>query len=201
MSFTCALGNCQGQSIFRSAFSLDPTKKTYNVVLNAYKLLFKSCGYELPKDKKVNYSRSSGMNRGDEFGADSTRNDQMSSHEVKGRQNTCYMRPDPYQMNHVNSGHFWLPDYQPYWNDHTNLVVQKCMISKYSLLISGIWRERRWTVIKQIWLITWWMFLFRMVYTLLCKTVSLLVQESLNFNKNFQELFFALNDHNTDCRN
>ena len=70
------------------------------------------------------------MNRGDEFDADSTSNDQMSSHEVKGRQNTCYMRPDPYQMKHVNSGHFWLPDYQPYWNDRSNLVVPKMHDSK-----------------------------------------------------------------------
>ena len=40
------------------------------------------------------------------------------------------MRPDPHQMKHVNSSHFWLPDYQPYWNDRSNLVVPKMYDSK-----------------------------------------------------------------------
>ena len=65
-------------------FSTDPNKKTRDVVLNACIALFKSCGYDMPKDKKINHSRSSGVNRGDDFGADSTRNDQISSHEFKG---------------------------------------------------------------------------------------------------------------------
>ena len=36
--------------------------------------------------------------------------------------NKCYMRQDPHQTKHVCSGHFWLPEYQPYWNARTHLM-------------------------------------------------------------------------------
>ena len=116
-------GNWQEQSIFKSVFIKDANKKSYNPTLNSCKTLFVTCGLQLPKDKKVNYSRSAGMNRADDFGAEKVNNDQMSAHDIKGRKNTSCMREDPHQVKHVNSGHFWAPEHQTHWNERSQLIV------------------------------------------------------------------------------
>lgn len=130
MSLKGVKGNWQEQSIFKSVFAEDANKKSYNPALNAYKIIFKKCGLSLPKDKKVNYSRSSGMNRADDFGAEKVNNDQMSSHEAKGRKNASCMRRDPHQVKHVNSGHFWAPEHQAHWNERSQLIVPKMFANK-----------------------------------------------------------------------
>ena len=106
--------------MFKSVFK-DDKKNTHSMALSSYKKVFEICGLKLPNAKKVNYSRSSGMNRADDLGAQCSANDQMSSHEVKGRKNNSYMRPDPHQIKHVNSGHIWAPFFQPYWNERSHI--------------------------------------------------------------------------------
>ena len=41
----------------------------------------------MPKEKKVNISRSTGMNRVDDTGELPVKNDQMTSHEIEDRKN------------------------------------------------------------------------------------------------------------------
>ena len=36
--------------------------------------------------------------------------------------NECSTRQDPHQTKHACSGHFWLPENQPYWNARTHLM-------------------------------------------------------------------------------
>ena len=45
----------------------------------------------------------------------------MSSHETCAK-NKCCARQDTHQMKHACSGHFWLPEHQPYWNARTHLM-------------------------------------------------------------------------------
>ena len=118
--------------------------KSYKITLAACKTLFDKCNVFLPKDKKVNYSRSSGVNRGDDWGAEKVNNDQMSSHDVQGRKNTSYMRPDPHQIKHVNSGHFWSPEYQPHWNERKHLAADANM--HYRLFPMNMWNHQRQAV-------------------------------------------------------
>ena len=84
-------GNWQGQSIYKSVFTSDGVKKSYNITLNSYKAIFNKCGYSLPMDKKVNLSRSAAMNRADDLGAENTKNNLMSSHEMRAKKTnaTC----------------------------------------------------------------------------------------------------------------
>ena len=102
-------GNWQDQSTFKSVLRLDNDKRSCDTALDAHKDVFKACKIPLSQQKKVNLSRSSGMNRADDFGAEPLRNDQMSSHDVKGRKSQSCMRQDPHQIKHVNSGHFCSP--------------------------------------------------------------------------------------------
>ena len=60
----------------------------------------------MPKEKKVNISRSTGMNRADDRGALPVKNDQMAFREIKDRKNQNYMRLNPHHFKHVCSGHF-----------------------------------------------------------------------------------------------
>ena len=62
------------------------------------------------------------MNRADDFGAENTKNNLMSSHETRAKKCKSYMRQDPHQIKHVSSGHFWLPEHQPHWNAMTHLI-------------------------------------------------------------------------------
>ena len=80
--------------------------------------MFNKCGHPLPMDKKVNLSKSAAINRADDLGAE---NMKITSHETRAK-NKCYMRQDPHQIKHVCSGHFWLPEHQPYWNAMTHLM-------------------------------------------------------------------------------
>ena len=115
-------GNWQDQSIFKSVFSLDKNKRSYYTALDAHKDVFNVCKIPLSQQKKVNLSRSPGMNRADDFGAELLRNDQRSSHDVKGRKNQSHMRQDPHQIKHVNSGHFFSPQFETHWIDRSHLI-------------------------------------------------------------------------------
>ena len=91
--------------MFKSVFKLDTENRTYLVALNACNTMFKKCNVAMPKEKKVNISRSTGVNRSGDRGALPVKNDQMSSHEIKDRKNQNHMRLDPHQVKHVCSGH------------------------------------------------------------------------------------------------
>ena len=70
------------------------------------------------------------MNRADDYGTEKVNNDQMSSHEVKGGKNTSCMCQDPHQVKHVNSGQFWAPEHQTYWNECSQLIVPDTLKNK-----------------------------------------------------------------------
>ena len=115
--------------------------KSHAITLAACETLFDECTVVLPKDKKVNYSRSSGMSRGEDWGAEKVSNDQMSSHDAQGRKNTSCTRPDPHQIKPVNSGHFWSPQHQPHWNERSHLAVDAN--SHDRLFPMSMWNSQR----------------------------------------------------------
>ena len=122
VSYSCVLtfvidtqgikGNWQGQIIFKRVFKLDTENRTYLIALNSCKTMFKKCNIAFPKENKANISRSTSVNRVDDRGPLSVKNDQMPSHEIKDRKTQNYMRLDPDQVKHVCSGHYWNPQFQ-----------------------------------------------------------------------------------------
>ena len=55
--------------MFKSVFKLDTENRTFLVGLNACETIFRKYNIAMPKEKKVNISRSTGVNRADDRSA------------------------------------------------------------------------------------------------------------------------------------
>ena len=83
-----------GSEHVKKSVQIRQNKRSYYTALDAHQDMFDACETPLSQQKKINLSRSSGMNRADNFGAELMRNDQMSSHGIKGCKNQSCMRQD-----------------------------------------------------------------------------------------------------------